>query len=302
MITAQAPKTIKANRLVNEKSPYLLQHAYNPVDWYPWGDEAFRKAVSEDKPIFLSVGYSTCHWCHVMEKESFENTETAELLNKYFVSVKVDREERPDIDQLYMNAVISINGTGGWPMSVFLTPNLKPFYAASYFAKDDFTKALARVQMLWANQRAALLKSADQMLEHLKNIDPVRALDIAEQIPMVRSHPYPDLPATENPVFKTAVNNLSLTFDKLNGGFHAAPKFPPSRAIMLLMRMHARGVEGALAMAETTLDRMAEGGIYDQLGGAFTGIQLMIVGLSRISRKCFTITRTFPRPISRLSC
>jgi uncharacterized protein YyaL (SSP411 family) len=243
----------KLNRLAAEKSPYLLGHASNPVDWYPWGKEAIEKAVKEEKPVFLSVGYSSCHWCHVMEKESFEDAEVAELLNKYFVAVKVDREERPDLDQLYMNAVVSINGSGGWPMSVFLTPDLKPFFGASYFPKNEFKTVLARVQMLWLNQRKDLEKAAEQMLEHLKTLDPA-------------AH---DGPPDSLPVLKTAFENLSASFDKVSGGFHAAPKFPPSRALMLLMRLHEAGVKNALSMAEITFDRMAEGGIYDQLGGGF---------------------------------
>ena len=260
---------ITPNRLSTEKSPYLLQHASNPVDWYPWGAEAFAKAAKEDKPIFLSIGYSTCHWCHVMEKESFENAEVADLLNKYYVAIKVDREERPDIDQLYMNAVVTINGSGGWPMSVFLTADLKPFFGASYFSRKDFVTVLARVQMLWETKRADLVKSADQMLEHLKTLDPARAQN--SQIPISKSEKDSNNQIT-NPktyIFKTAFENLSASFEKLTGGFHPAPKFPPSRALMFLMRLHAGGVNNALEMAGTTLDRMAEGGIYDQLGGGF---------------------------------
>jgi uncharacterized protein YyaL (SSP411 family) len=249
-----------ANRLARETSPYLRQHAGNPVDWYPWGEEALRRARELDRPIFLSVGYSACHWCHVMEHESFEDEEVARLLNEHFVSIKVDREERPDVDQIYMAAVQALTGQGGWPMSVFLTPDLKPFTGGTYFPPDDrygrpgFKRVLRTVADWWQNRRAELTQAAGQLTE---------ALQGGTGLPPGGGELGPD-------VLRRAVDGLSRAFDPRYGGFGSAPKFPRPMDVRLLLRAWKRfGDEHALHMARHTLDRMAMGGIYDQLGGGF---------------------------------
>ncbi|CAN5880482.1 thioredoxin domain-containing protein [soil metagenome] len=249
-----------SNRLAQETSPYLLQHAQNPVDWYPWGPEAFEKARQEDKPIFLSVGYSACHWCHVMERESFENDQIAAIMNDHFVNVKVDREERPDVDAIYMNAVQAITGHGGWPMSVFLTPDLKPFYGGTYYPPTDsrgmpgFPRVLLSVHQAWVERRDELIESAGQMTDQLEAIGNV-----------TMSGGELDASLLDN-----AAVALARIFDPRHGGFGSAPKFPHPMDIRVLLRHHARvGDEHALHMARFTLDKMARGGIYDHLGGGF---------------------------------
>ena len=249
-----------ANRLIFSSSPYLLQHARNPVDWYPWGEEALERARAEDKPILLSIGYAACHWCHVMERESFENEEIAGLMNEGFVCVKVDREERPDLDDIYMAATLAMNrGQGGWPMTVFLTPDQEPFFAGTYFPPDDrygrpgFRNLLGRIAELWQTQKDHLREEAAELAEHLRRTNgaaPGARLDEGE--------------------LRRALSQLAADFDERFGGFGGAPKFPPATVLMLLLRCHRRfGDERALQMVRKTLDEMARGGMYDQIGGGF---------------------------------
>jgi len=249
------------NHLISEKSPYLQQHAHNPVDWYPWGDEAFEKARTENKPIFLSIGYSTCHWCHVMERESFENDEIAKVLNRSFVPVKVDREERPDVDHIYMTYVQAATGSGGWPMSVFLTPDRTPFFGGTYFAPDNrygqpgFGTILERIAATWQDKHDEIVKSSGEVIAQLKQISE----------PATSEHPTPDR-ATLDSTFQY----FRRTFDSKHGGFGEAPKFPRPVALNFLFRYHAltRRAE-ALEMPLETLRAMAQGGMHDQLGGGF---------------------------------
>lgn len=248
------------NRLANESSPYLLQHQNNPVDWSPWDAEAIERARTEQKPIFLSIGYSACHWCHVMEHESFENDAIAKTLNEHFVCIKVDREERPDLDQIYMNAVQMLTGRGGWPMSVFLTPELKPFYGGTYWPPTasrqmpGFDQVLAAVHDAWTNRRDEIDKTADQITSHL---DSVNQTD-GEEVPLTLD------------LLTAAGQQLEKAFDPVHGGFGAAPKFPHSMDMQVLLRLYARdGRQAWLDMVERTLDRMIAGGIYDHLGGGF---------------------------------
>jgi len=248
----------KANRLIHEKSPYLLQHANNPVDWFPWSDEAFEKAKAEDKPIFLSIGYSTCHWCHVMERESFEDEEVAGLLNKYFVSVKVDREERPDIDQVYMTVCQALTGHGGWPLTIIMTPDKKPFYAGTYFPKKDrygmpgLLSILDNVQKTWAEKRNELYLIGDQIK------DAVYSADNYEH------------GLLNNTVIEKAYKQLERSYDAEYGGFGNAPKFPtPHNLLFLLRYWYATRNKKALDMVEKTLDSMYRGGIYDHIGFGF---------------------------------
>jgi uncharacterized protein YyaL (SSP411 family) len=250
-----------ANRLAGETSPYLLQHAHNPVDWYPWGPEAIGRARAEDKPIFLSIGYSACHWCHVMERESFENPQIAALMNERFVNVKVDREERPDLDSIYMAAVQAMSGHGGWPMSVFLTPDLKPFFGGTYYPPTDgrgmpgFPRVLLSVSQAWSERRDEIVESAGQMTEHLQSLG---------QLPVATGG---SLDAT---TLDDATRALLRSFDPANGGFGGAPKFPHPMDIRVLLRHHARtGDTASLHAARHSLDKMARGGIYDHLGGGF---------------------------------
>jgi uncharacterized protein YyaL (SSP411 family) len=244
------------NRLAQETSPYLLQHADNPVDWYPWGDEAFERARGEDKPILLSIGYAACHWCHVMEHESFEDEETARLMNERFVPVKVDREERPDVDGLYMEAVVTMTGHGGWPMTVFLTPDGRPFYGGTYFPPEprfnmpSFTQLLLAVSKAYDERRSELEEQADALVGAIR--------DASERRPS-------NEPLTSELVVK-AISALRAQFDPEHGGFGRSPKFPPASNLELLLRT---GREDALAMVRTTLDGMAAGGMYDVLGGGF---------------------------------
>lgn len=246
------------NKLLQEKSPYLLQHAHNPVDWYPWGPEAFARAVSEDKPIFLSIGYSTCHWCHVMERESFEDEEVAALLNKSFISIKVDREERPDIDSIYMTVCQALTGRGGWPLNIFLSPERKPFYAGTYFPKGDrmgmtgLMSLLDSISDAWKNNREALLDSGDKII-HAISIDEEHDAEIPETL------------------FSEAFSQFKYDFDSVYGGFGRAPKFPaPHNLFFLLRYYHMTGDEYTLEMVEDTLDSMYRGGIYDHVGFGFS--------------------------------
>ncbi len=251
----------RVNRLARETSPYLLQHAHNPVDWYPWGPEALERARREDRPIFLSIGYSACHWCHVMERESFEDPAIAEQLNRDFVAIKVDREERPDLDDVYMAAVQAMTGGGGWPMSVFLTPDLQPFYGGTYFPPDDrhgmpaFPRVLAAVAEAYRERREEVVAQGRQLAEHLRN-----QLDVR-----------PGTTAPEQRQLDAAVARLASTFDARHGGFGGAPKFPaPMTLEFLLRRWRRTGDDRLLGMVKVTLDRMADGGLHDQLGGGFS--------------------------------
>jgi uncharacterized protein len=247
------------NRLAQETSPYLLQHADNPVDWYPWGEEALERARAEDKPILLSIGYAACHWCHVMEHESFEDDETAELMNERFVNVKVDREERPDVDALYMEAVVALTGQGGWPMTVFLTPEGVPFFGGTYYPSEpqhglpSFRDVLETISGLYRERRGAVDGSASQLKEALEQAS--------------RLSPSSE-PLTEQLLGDAAVA-LRRQFDPEWGGFGGAPKFPPASTLEFLLRMHLRGDDQALPMVVKTLDAMAAGGMYDLVGGGF---------------------------------
>ncbi|MBZ5602029.1 MAG: thioredoxin domain-containing protein [Acidobacteriia bacterium] len=248
------------NRLAREKSPYLLQHAHNPVEWYPWGDEAFAKAERENKPVFLSVGYSTCHWCHVMERESFENEEIASLLNEHFVSIKVDREERPDVDRVYMLFVQAATGAGGWPMSVFLTPDRKPFFGGTYFPPDNrygrpgFGSLLENLARAWQGDRERILETGANAVVQLRDYADVSS-DGAQ--------------AGKN-ALDSAYNAFRRMFDPRMGGFGGAPKFPRPSVHNFLLRYYAStGNEDALAMVLQTLREMARGGMNDQIGGGF---------------------------------
>jgi len=247
------------NRLAGETSPYLLQHQDNPVDWYPWGEEALQRARQEDRPIFLSIGYSACHWCHVMEHESFENEEIAGLLNERFVCIKVDREERPDLDQIYMQAVQMMTGHGGWPMSIFLTPELKPFYGGTYWpphaqrGMPGFDQIVQAVDEAWKNRREQALEGSQEL-----------ARRIVENSAAAGPAPLPE------DVLASAAANLEGAFDFKNGGFGGAPKFPHPMDLQVLLRYWAKQPrDGVMQMVRLTLDRMAAGGIYDHLGGGF---------------------------------
>ncbi len=248
------------NRLADAMSPYLLQHADNPVDWWPWSTKAFEEARRRDVPVLLSVGYSACHWCHVMAHESFEDDETAAFLNGHFVSVKVDREERPDVDAVYMEAVQAATGQGGWPMTVFLTPDAEPFYFGTYYPPEprhgmpSFRQVLQGVHQAWAERRGEVTEVAGKIVRDLAG----------------REISYGDAQAPGEAELGQALLGLTREYDPQRGGFGGAPKFPPSMVIEFLLRHHARtGAEGALQMAADTCERMARGGIYDQLGGGF---------------------------------
>jgi len=252
-----------SNRLSREKSPYLLQHAHNPVDWYPWGAEAFEKARSEDKPIFLSIGYSTCHWCHVMERESFEDDAIAEIMNRYFVAIKVDREERPDVDRIYMAFVQASTGGGGWPMSVWLTPDLKPFYGGTYFPPDQryghpgFGTVLERVAEAWQLDRARIEESSRNAVEQLTR-QSIVASTAGSSLRLDRS------------ALDSGFYTFRRSYDTRYAGFGEAPKFPRPVTLNFLLRYHAlTGDHEALDMVRATLREMAKGGMYDQLGGGF---------------------------------
>lgn len=252
------------NRLANENSPYLLQHVDNPVDWYPWGEEALVAAREADLPILLSIGYAACHWCHVMAHESFEDGETAVYMNQHFINIKVDREERPDIDSIYMNAVVALTGQGGWPMTVFMTPDGRPFYGGTYFpptprfGMPSFIQLMAGITDAWQTRRDEVEKSATSIAEQLGK----QASVIRLNLPQSQQFD-PNLPLA-------ATQQFAQLFDKVQGGFSQAPKFPPSMSIeFLLQQYQTSGDEDALHMAEFTLQKMAYGGMYDQLGGGF---------------------------------
>jgi uncharacterized protein len=248
------------NRLARERSPYLLQHAQNPVDWYPWGDDAFAKARTEDKPIFLSIGYSTCHWCHVMEHESFESDQIAAVLNEQYVAIKVDREERPDVDRVYMTFVQATTGSGGWPMSVWLTPDLKPFYGGTYFppaskwGRPGFVDILQEIGRVWRAERGRVIESADALTTRLRSME--------------QTAPAPDLPTAA--ALERTVQQFRDAFDSRNGGFGDAPKFPRPSELLFLLREHARaGAPQSAEMVLRTLRAMALGGMRDHVGGGF---------------------------------
>jgi uncharacterized protein len=256
---ADAPR--HTNRLADETSPYLLQHAHNPVDWWPWGPDALARAKLLDRPIFLSIGYAACHWCHVMERESFEDEATAAVLNAHFIPVKVDREERPDLDQLYMGAVQAMTGQGGWPMSVFLTPEGRPFFGGTYFpdtprhGMPSFRQVLEGVRQAWTEQRAEVESAGSQLVSAL-----VQAQSVGQ----------PDAGLPPATVLDTAAAGVESSFDPVNGGWGTAPKFPQPMTIEFLLRRHvASGDARPLATARRSLDAMAAGGIRDQLGGGF---------------------------------
>ncbi|MDH5715699.1 MAG: thioredoxin domain-containing protein, partial [Candidatus Aminicenantes bacterium] len=249
----------KPNRLIAEKSPYLLQHAFNPVDWYPWGSEAFDKARKENKPIFLSIGYSTCHWCHVMEKESFEDPEIASMMNEAFICIKVDREERPDIDRIYMTVCQMMTGSGGWPLTIIMTPDKKPFFAATYIPRPSrlgrlgMMELIPRIQELWKSKKGEVMSSAEQITQHLTQIS---------------------IHAAGEPLGEAALEmayrRLSRVFDERYGGFGRAPKFPTPHNLTFLLRYWKRtGEQKALRMVEKTLQSMRLGGIYDHVGFGF---------------------------------
>ncbi|MFP3946327.1 MAG: thioredoxin domain-containing protein, partial [Archaeoglobaceae archaeon] len=238
------------NRLIHEKSPYLLQHAYNPVDWYPWGDEAFEKAEREDKPVFLSIGYSTCHWCHVMEKESFEDPEIAEMMNDAFVNIKVDREERPDIDSVYMHVCQLMTGSGGWPLTIIMTPERKPFFAATYIPSETrlgrtgIKELIPQIEQIWESRRDDVDNAAEKVMSSLQE------MDYGE-----------DEDSIDRDMLDYAYLKLSDSFDEQYGGFRRAPKFPSPHIILFLLRYWRRtGVKDALKMVEKTLKQMRLGG------------------------------------------
>jgi uncharacterized protein len=247
------------NRLANETSPYLLQHAENPVEWYPWGPEALERARAKDKPILLSIGYAACHWCHVMERESFEDAETAAFMNEHFVSIKVDREERPDLDAIYMDAVQAMTGGGGWPLTAFLTPDGRPFYAGTYFPNEErhglpsFRTVLEAVADAWEHRRSDAETQSARVTE---------AIDRSNRL-AASSEPLTD------DVLLSAFGGLRRAFDPRWGGFGRAPKFPQPMTLELCLRMHLRGTPDALDVVTASLDKMAAGGIHDQVGGGF---------------------------------
>lgn len=249
----------KPNRLANEKSPYLLQHAYNPVDWHPWGDEAFELAREENKPVFLSIGYSTCHWCHVMERESFEDEYTAGLMNKAFISIKVDREERPDIDSIYMNVCQMLTGAGGWPLTILLTPDRKPFYAATYIPRKTMwgrigmDELIPRISKIWQENKMTLIQTSN---------------DITDRINSGNFESKGNKP--DKSIFKKAFDKLTSTYDEINGGFGSAPKFPMPHTISFLINYWKHENQPkALEMAVRTLEAMRNGGLFDHIGYGF---------------------------------
>jgi uncharacterized protein YyaL (SSP411 family) len=260
-VSTNAPAHKHTNRLAQEKSPYLRQHMHNPVDWYPWGEAAFKKARDEGKPILLSIGYSTCHWCHVMERESFEDEKVGEFLKQHFVAIKLDREERPDVDKIYMTAVQAMGQGGGWPLNVFLTPDLKPFYGGTYFppepkfGRPSFMQLLGRISELWGEKRKELTESAGQIAEQLKGLGEHEANKDAVLAPVVLTN---------------ALKRMTAEYDPRNGGFGRAPKFPrPSQPAFILRAAVREGNQEAVKAVLHTCERMAAGGMYDQLGGGF---------------------------------
>ena len=257
------------NHLKNQTSPYLLQHADNPVNWYPWCNEAFERAEREDKPIFLSIGYSTCHWCHVMAHESFEDTQIAEILNQHFISIKVDKEERPDIDSIYMSVCQAFTGSGGWPTTIFLTPQQKPFFAGTYFPKTarygqiGLKELLEAIQEKWKNDRGELLESAEEVMAFLQQ----RSAGRVKNVSSVKDSKN----AAETQLISTAFEIYKRTFDKAYGGFGEAPKFPTPHNLLFLMKYYEKShEEEALKMVEKTLLQMYRGGMFDHIGGGFS--------------------------------
>ena len=241
-----------SNNLINESSPYLLEHAENPVDWFPWGAAAFEKAKTEDKPIFLSIGYSTCHWCHVMARESFENEEVAAVLNGGFVSVKVDREERPDVDAVYMEVCTALNGSGGWPLTVIMTPEGKPFFACTYLSRPALIRLLTAVLDKWDSDRAGLIKTGNEISRY------------------INSPRAPGKAGPDGDFLRRAAAQLSSAYDAEYGGFGKAPKFPSPQNLLFLLRLSKLDGDIKLRqMAEHTLRQMYRGGIYDHIGGGF---------------------------------
>ncbi len=257
------------NSLIHETSPYLLQHAHNPVDWLPWGDEALAKAKKENKPILVSIGYSTCHWCHVMERESFEDEEIATFMNRHFINIKVDREERPDIDSIYMAAIQVLSGSGGWPLNCFLTPDLKPFYGGTYFpptpkyGRASWLQVLQGVSEAYSRERDVVEKQADRLLDYIKKSD---NQFIENNIKIAESEVERINPVMMSNIFET----MKLGFDREEGGFGSAPKFPGTMALSFLLDYsHLMKDDEALNHVKLSLDKMIAGGIYDQLGGGF---------------------------------
>ena len=251
--------TGRANRLASETSPYLLQHAHNPVDWYPWGTEAIERAKAEDRPILVSIGYAACHWCHVMERESFEDDATAELMNANFVCIKVDREERPDLDAIYMDAAQAMTGSGGWPLTAFLTPDGEPFFAGTYFPPvpqrglPSFRQVLGGIAEAWSERRDEVVTQGAKIAEHIARVG------------LLSASPEP----LTDEIARSALSHLHQAFDSERGGFGGAPKFPQPMTLEFVLRCAVRGWEPATQIVTTTLDRMADGGIYDLLGGGF---------------------------------
>lgn len=249
-------ETTRVNLLKNEKSPYLLQHKDNPIAWMPWGEEAFRLARVENKPIFLSVGYSTCHWCHVMAHESFEDQEVAQVLNDNFISIKVDREEHPDVDQIYMSALQALSGGGGWPMSMWLTAEGKPFFAGTYFPKFRFLQLLRRVHDVWTSDPDRLIADSERLMESVKAMDKAEPMEASE--------------SEYEEFLKAYITHFQRHFDEHNGGFGGAPKFPQTMNLMTMMRQdYSTKLNQAEAIVNTTLLKMVRGGVYDQLQGGF---------------------------------
>jgi uncharacterized protein YyaL (SSP411 family) len=273
----------KPNRLIHEASPYLLQHAYNPVDWHPWDQQALDLSRKLDRPIFLSIGYAACHWCHVMEHESFENLEVAQLLNENFVPIKVDREERPDLDEIYMNAtVLYTRGSGGWPMSVFLTPAMQPFFAGTYFplldidGRPGFLTLLRRIIDTWRLQREDLARDAGQITGMIGEMTAVAKGDMVSRADVAQ-----------------AVSRIAAAYDMRSGGLSSGNnKFPPSMSMDLLLREHHKTGDSRLLQAvEVTLENMAQGGIFDHLGGGICRYSTDPEWLCRTSRRCSTTRR-----------
>ena len=259
MVQASVESNKRPNRLIHEKSPYLLQHAHNPVAWYPWGKEAFEEARREDKPIFLSIGYSTCHWCHVMEHESFEDPEVADLMNDAFVSIKVDREERPDLDHVYMTVCQMLTGSGGWPLTIFMTPDKRPFFAATYipkgnrFGRAGMMELIPRIKEIWTKRRNEVLDSATKVVDALQGLEKE---SVGAEL--------------GQPALNQAYEELLKRFDATSGGFSTAPKFPTPHNLLFLLRYWKRsGNEQGLSMVEKSLQEMRYGGIYDQIGYGF---------------------------------
>lgn len=272
-----------SNALINERSPYLKQHAQNPVDWLPWGEAAFEKARREDKPVFLSIGYSTCHWCHVMARESFENKALAEILNHYYVSVKVDREERPDIDSVYMKVCTALNGSGGWPLTVIMTPEQQPFFVGTYLPRESsggrmgLRELLLTVADKWRSSRAELTKTAGELTAWLRQrTAPTAAVEFSA-------------------LAKAAETQLEESYDEEYGGFGTAPKFPSAHNLIFLMEYaQLKNEKKPRQMVENTLRQMYKGGIYDHIGGGFAAIPPTASGLPRILKR-----RSMTMPCSR---